>query len=284
MKTKQIESLEKEINDCKQECKNYFNTLLTFVESEENEESKDFRKFEGSLFKQLLLLGKLLTRLYFLKKKGNFGKAICTLKGEAIRGSRAFTRTITCIFGKIKVERYFYYLKDNSFGALDIYLNLPKYTYSYFLSEFCNMLNINRAYQESSSFIEKFLGQKLYVSALETISEESSNEYEEFNKNIKGNLELQAYLERSGNEEMKENKKDEIQTIYQQNEPQLTIVSFDGVGVPMIKKEASKIKARNGRGEKRQKKKEALLGVEYETEKKERKAEEVAQRIIYPVG
>ena len=66
METEQTKTVEKEINNCKQECKNYFNELLAFAESEE---SKDFGKFEGSLFKQLLKLGKLLTQLYIYKKK-----------------------------------------------------------------------------------------------------------------------------------------------------------------------------------------------------------------------
>ena len=150
------------------------------------------------------------------------------------------------------------------------------------MSEFCNMLNINRAYNESSLFIKKFLGQKLSVSSGETITWESSKEYEEFNKYIKEDLELSKDIEATEQEETEERKESEIQTKCHQNAPQLKVVSFDGVGVPMIKKEAAKIKARNGRGEKRQKKKEALVGVEYETEKKKRKAEEVAQRIIYP--
>lgn len=60
----------KEIKDCEQECKNYLNELLIFSKSNESEESKDFRKFEGSLFKQLLKMGNLLTQLYFEKKKG----------------------------------------------------------------------------------------------------------------------------------------------------------------------------------------------------------------------
>ena len=41
----------------------------------------------------------------------------------------------------------------------------------------------------------------------------------------------------------------------------LLVVSFDGKGVPMIKEEAAKLKAKLGTGEKRQKKKEALVGV-----------------------
>ena len=139
------------------------------------------------------------------------------------------------------------------------------------------MQTINHAYNETSLFIEKYFSQKLSVSALETIAEESSTEYDTFNKYIKEDLELQE-----DNTEQEEIKGVELPTKELQNETPLKVVSFDGVGVPMIKKEAAKIKARNGRGEKRQKKKEALIGVEYDVEKKERKAEEIAQRMIYP--
>lgn len=145
------------------------------------------------------------------------------------------------------------------------------------------MLTINRAYNGASSFIEKFFSQKFSVSALETIAEESSTEYDKFNESIKEDLKLQK-----DHTEEEEIKKVELPTnpahnlCAGQNETPLTIVSFDGVGVPMIKKEAAKIKARTGRGEKRQKKKEALIGVEYEIEKKDRKAEEIAGHMIYP--
>jgi hypothetical protein len=40
-------------------------------------------------------------------------------------------------------------------------------------------------------------------------------------------------------------------------------LGFDGKGVPVIKKKAAKIKARLGKGEKKQKKKEAMVGVSY---------------------
>jgi hypothetical protein len=283
MKPRQKKSGEEEVPDIKEECKNCFNELLTFAESNEN---NDFGKFERGLFKYLLNLGVLLTQLYFSKKKGDFGKEINTLQGKAIRGPRMFTRTITCIFGKVEVERYFYYVNETGFGALDIYLNLPKHTYSYFLSEFCNMLSINRSYNETSSFIMKFFSQMLSVSAIETITAESSTEYDNFNKHIRETLDLSACNgtadNHEGNTEQEEIKDIELPTKELQDGTLLKVVSFDGVGVPMIKKEAAKIKARNGRGEKQQKKKEALIGVEYEVEKKERTAEEIAQRMIFP--
>ena len=69
MKTQQIKSEEEDIRDYNQECKKHFEKLLTFVESNESAESRDFGKFEGSLFTQLLQLGTLLTQLYFKKKE-----------------------------------------------------------------------------------------------------------------------------------------------------------------------------------------------------------------------
>jgi hypothetical protein len=54
------------------------------------------------------------------------------------------------------------------------------------------------------------------------------------------------------------------------------VVSFDGKGVPMIKKEAAKIKARLGTGEKRQKKQEAFVGGTSRLNASRRTAAEVA--------
>lgn len=216
-------------------------------------------------------------RICTLKKKGDFGKEIATLQGTATRSNRMFTRTIRCIFGKVHVERYFYYVNQTGFGALDIYLNLPKHIYSYFLSDLCNTLTVNRAYNEASSFITKFFSQTLSVSALENIAAESSTEYDSFNKHLKEQLALPK-----SNTEQAEIKELVLPTEAVPPAPLLKVVSFDGAGVPMIKEEAAKIKARTGRGEKKQKKKEALIGVEYDTEKKERTAEAIAQRMIYP--
>ena len=60
------------------------------------------------------------------------------------------------------------------------------------------------------------------------------------------------------------------------------MVSFDGKGVPVIKRELSELKARLGKGEKRQKKKEALVGVSYTVDRNVRSAKNVAENLIYP--
>ncbi|MCP4101411.1 MAG: ISKra4 family transposase, partial [Lentisphaerae bacterium] len=140
---------------------------------------------------------------------------------------------------------------------LDIALNLPVRCYSYFLSECANLLNINGSYEKASELLKKFFGLNLYVSALETVSDESSDCYTDY-------YDLKNTLPKPVKEE------------------DYTVVSFDGKGVPMIKKEAAKIKAKLGKGEKRQKKKEALAGAKYNINANIRTPEEVATNLVYP--
>ncbi|MDL1962984.1 MAG: hypothetical protein LWW98_01385 [Deltaproteobacteria bacterium] len=119
------------------------------------------------------------------------------------------------------------------------------------------MLNINGAYENASELLKKFFGVKLSISASETISSESSDRYEDY-------YDLKNSLPKLESEE------------------DYVVVSFDGKGVPMIKKEAAKIVARQGNGEKKQKKKEALVGVKYDVNANLRTAKEVATNLVYP--
>jgi hypothetical protein len=60
------------------------------------------------------------------------------------------------------------------------------------------------------------------------------------------------------------------------------VVSCDGKGVPMIKEAAVKLTAKLGTGEKRQKKKEALVGVSYTVDAKPRSPEALAELLVDP--
>ena len=63
---------------------------------------------------------------------------------------------------------------------------------------------------------------------------------------------------------------------------ELLVVSFDGKGVPMIREEAVKLKAKLGTGEKRQKKQEALVGVSYTVDATPRSPEVLAELLVDP--
>jgi hypothetical protein len=57
---------------------------------------------------------------------------------------------------------------------------------------------------------------------------------------------------------------------------------YENKEVPTAESEAAKIQSRLGKGEKRQKTKEAIVGVSYSTDPKVRTAEEVAENLVYP--
>ena len=243
-----------EMEKCRDACKEKFDEILSHVIGTKDEEA---HRMEESVFRKLMELGLLLLQLYFAShNQGNYGKIIETAQGTADRG-RTSSRTYFSIFGKLKVSRHIYHTANESFVPLDIVLNLPARCYSYFLCEFVNLLNIRGAYAETSGYLSKFFGLTLSVSALETVSDESSACYDDY-YDIRNTLPKPI------------------------KEKDYTIVSFDGKGVPMIKKEAAKIVGRQGKGRKRQKKKEALVGTVYNIDGKPRSAGEVSANLVYP--
>ena len=64
------------------------------------------------------------------------------------------------------------------------------------------------------------------------------------------------------------------------SERELWVVSFDGKGVPMIKAEAVKLKAKLSPGEQRQRKQEALVGVSYTVDTKPGTPEARAELLV----
>lgn len=235
-------------------CREQFNHILSEVLHSHHQEA---HLVEASIFKQLMQLGLLLLHLFFLNhQQGDYGKELQTAQGLATR-ERPSERSYFSIFGKLKVKRYLYSVGSNRFAPLDEFLNLPVRCYSYFLAERVNLLDIKDSYAETVDLLHRFFGLKLSVSAAETISQESAALY-------------QTYYEEKPSPGDAPELKD------------YTVVSFDGKGVPMIKAEAKKIKGRPGKGEKKQKKKEALVGVAYTTTAHVRTAEEVATNLVFP--
>jgi hypothetical protein len=256
------------IEKCITACKEKLNQILSKILKEKNQEA---HKVEASILKQLMELGFLLLQMYFANhNQGDYGETIETAKGTAVR-RRTSEKSYFSIFGKLKVSRYLYHIQNESFAPLDIVLNLPVRCYSYFLSEFSNLLNINGAYDDSSKLLKKFFGVNLSVSALETISSESPVLYENYY------AQKDRFAKPENEKELTKNV-----PVKPEDEKNLIVTSFDCKGVPMVKKEAEKIKARLGKGKKRQKKKDALVGVKYNINANVRTPEEIATNLVFP--
>jgi hypothetical protein len=214
---------------------------------------------EKGIFKRLLPIGLAAMKLYFAQRgTGDIGPAIARADGvilpreQTLRGRDYFS-----LFGKFAVPRTCYRMPgEPGIFPLDAQVNLPERCYSYFLQEWMTVFEVEHPFNESAGFFAQLFDLDVAESVLMEGAKEASEDYEGF------------YAQRP----------------VPQEEPEgaLLVVSFDGKGVPMIKAEAVKLKAKLGTGEKRQKKKEALVGVSYTVDPKPRSPEALAELLVDP--
>lgn len=230
--------------------------LFEFVA--ENPGGMEAADAERGVLERVREIGRLAVEAFFRGRgTGDVGPSLEAEDGTIyVREDRVHTRTYFSLFGKVKVQRTGY--RDRGQPALfplDAEVNLPQRRYSYLLQEFVNDTTMGQPFREAVRHLKKWLGQAVWDGSAEAISRESSESYDGF------------YAEKPPPAPAPEG--------------DIVVASFDGKGVPMIKKEAVKLTAKLGKGEKRQKKKEALVGVCYTVEPKVREAENIAWVLVH---
>jgi hypothetical protein len=224
----------------------------------ENAASFNAYEMEKTVLQWVMRIGLKAMEQYFAEKgTGDCGAVLSTESGDLNRVPGLSGRDYFSVFGKVKVPRTCYRAEGESgVFPLDAEAELPERCYSYLLQEWMDLLSIRDSYKEAGLTLTKLLGLNVSVSRFETVNSESSRDYDRF------------YEEKP--------------VPAAESEGELQVQTFDGKGVPMIKKEAAKLTARLGKGEKRLKKKEAMVGVSYTVDRKVRTAEDVAENLIYP--
>jgi hypothetical protein len=231
--------------------------LLRFVN--ESAGKLEAHEAEKGIFKRLLPIGLAAMKLYFAQRgTGDVGPAVTRADGvllaleQKLRGRDYFS-----LFGKFKVARTCYRTPgEPGICPLDEAVNLPQRCYSYFLQEWMTVFEVEHPFKESAGFFAQLFDLDVAESVLMEVAKEAPEDYEGF------------YAQRSVPPE--------------ESAGELLVVSFDGKGVPMLKEEAVKLKAKLGTGEKRQKKKEALVGVSYTVDLKPRSPEALAELLVDP--
>src|SRR5215468_455149 len=231
--------------------------LITFVR--ENAGQLAAHEAEKGIFKRLLPIGLAAMKLYFAQRgTGDVGPAVTRADGVLLpREQKLRGRDYFSIFGKFKVARTCYRAPtEPGIFPLDAQGNLPERCYSYFLQEWMTVFEVEHPFKESASFFAQLFDLEVAESVLMEVAKEAPQDSKDF------------YAQRPLSPE---------DTI-----GELLVVSFDGKGVPMIKEEAAKLQAKLGTGEKRQKKKEALVGVSYTVDPKPRSPEALAELLVDP--
>src|SRR5512132_356525 len=232
-------------------------TLLQFAR--ETAGKLEAHEAEKGIFKRLLPIGLAAMKLYFAQRgTGDVGPAITRADGEMLPREKPLRgRDYFAIFGKFKVARTCYRTPgEPGIFPLDAQVNLPERCYSYFLQEWMTVFAVEHPFQESAGCLAQLFDLEVAESVVMEVAKEAVQDYEDF------------YAQRPVPPE--------------ESAGALLVVSFDGKGVPMIKEEAVKLKAKLGTGEKRQKKKEALVGVCYTVDAQPRSPVALAELLVDP--
>jgi len=231
--------------------------LITFARA--NAGKLEAHEADKGIFKRLLPIGLAAMKLYFAQRgPGDVGPAVTRADGVLLpREQKLRGRDYFSLFGKFAVPRTCYRTPgEPGIFPLDTQVNLPERCYSYFLQEWMTVFAVEHPFQESAGCFAQLFDLEVAESVVMAVAKEAPQDYEDF------------YAQRPLSPE--------------EAEGELLVVSFDGKGVPMLKAEAAKLKAKLGTGEKRQKKKEALVGVCYTVDPKPRAPEALAELLVDP--
>jgi len=193
--------------------------LITFVR--DNAGQLAAHEAEKGIFKRLLPIGLAAMKLYFAQRgPGDVGPAVTRADGMLLpREQKLRGRDYFSIFGKFKVARTCYRVPgEPGIVPLDAQVNLPERCYSYFLQEWMTLFEVEHPFKESAGFFAQLFDLEVAESVLMEVAKEAPQDYQDF------------YAQRPLSPE--------------DTAGALLVVSFDGKGVPMIKEDAAKLKAK----------------------------------------
>ena len=238
-----------------QKAEGKFQGILEYVKGKAQDEQ--IHEVERNIFVELLQLGLILLQVFLASKgDGNVGKTHTDGEG-VIRPlhSTKKEKTYFSIFGKVVIERVYYWLKgQEGLCPLDAELNLPEDSYSYLLIEWATLLGVREAYNKVTEFFKEIFRLYLWTEPIKMTMFESSKDVDEF-------YEQQPAPAAESEEE-------------------ILVATVDCKGVPIVKQEVSKPKKRLKKGEKPGKKKMSTVSAVYTVAKNARTVDEVVEEVI----
>jgi hypothetical protein len=233
-----------------------FHALIAYLTGPEAQ-SQSAYTVELTLFRRLLSLGAALLRLFFVAQAAERPPTPTSADGAlwSYHDQRAIS--YYSIFGKLRLSRhYFTALGHKGRCPLDAALSLPEHCYSDLLSDWASYGSTDAAYRETQAALERILGLRVSVQALETIAATAAAD---------------------------------VSAFYQQPSDPTTpsalgsilVVQADGKGVPLVQPPLPDPPLRLKKGQKRTKKKEALVSSLYSIAPYIRSAQDVRAALLH---
>jgi hypothetical protein len=239
-----------------QDIRTEFDLLLEYVTGEEAR-TATADQVERGLFKMLLQLGAQLLHLFFvMRAEGYSHESLQVENGQILSYDSEKKRTYFSVFGKLAVWRPYFYKKGvGGRSPLDAELSLGEDRYSDLLREVIEYLAVYVTYDKATEILERFLGLTFSTRALqESIAADT--------------VDVESYYEEKPPPPVDE-------------EAEVLVIQADGKGVPLVVGEPAQAKVRLGKGEKRGRKKEAIVTTVYTIAAALRRPEEVVASFFY---
>ena len=232
-----------------------FYELIEYVIGEQSQ-SRTAYEVELNVFRRLLALGAKLLRLFFIHRASFRPRGpVYAPDGTEMSYHDQRPTSYFSIFGKVRFRRHYFHAPgQEGFCPLDAELSLPPRCYSDLLRDWAEYCITNESYDESIQLLERILGISVSKLALETGVQEDAADVEAF-YGQKAALPAEA-------------------------EGAILVIQADGKGVPMVRAQSAPQAARRGKGDKRTKKKEAVVTAIYTIEPYFRTPQQVAEALL----
>jgi hypothetical protein len=233
-----------------QDIRSEFASLLDFVTGQEAQRVT-VDHIERGLFRRLFALGaKLLTLFFAMRAQACPHEPITNDKGIPLPYHSTKQRLYFSIFGKIPFWRpYFYQAGEGGASPLDATLSLASDCYSDLLREWGEALSVYVAYEKAAEILQRFFGIELSTRVLKEMLAADAADV------------AACYAQ--------------VPPPAPASEAEILVIQADGKGVPMVRETPLKAPVRLGKGEKRARKKEAVVTSVYTIASTVRSPEEV---------
>jgi hypothetical protein len=218
-----------------QQVQHEFQSLLAYVTGPDTR-SQTAYTVELTLFRRLLALGAVLLRLFFVTRAAvRPAEPVTAPDGTRLTYHDQRPTTYYSVFGKVRFERHFFTAPGQEGRCpLDAALSLPARCYSDLLREWAVYGTTDESYRESQTVLERILGVSLSLQALETGVAEAGDD-------------VAAFYEQP------------VKPTPPSTGDTILVVQADGKGVPMVQPPTQTPPVRLAKGQKRTKKKEAVV-------------------------
>ncbi len=235
-----------------------FQELVEYMTSKEAETQTAY-EVELTLFRRLLKLGAQLLRLFFVHRAAvRPEEPVYAPDGTGLKYQSVRRTTYYSVFGKVQFKRHYFHTPgQEGFCPLDAELSLPPRCYSDLLRDWAEYCITNESYDESIRVLKHILTLSISKRALEVGVAEDA-------------VDVNAFYEQKS-------------VLPPDAEGSILVVQADGKGVPMVRTEPANQPARLGKGEKRTKKKEAVVTGIYTIQPHLRTPEQVVKALLHDV-